>query len=254
MRAQFITAAAILGCALNVPAFSQSPSTERLTFEVASIKPHNPDDDRSSWSNRGGRQTFVGTTTSNLITSAFRVNPYELIGGPSWIETDLLDVLTKTDSAATPAQLEEMMRSLLEERFALQVHEETRRGAKYRLALARKDGKPGDQLIRTPKDCTSPEQKGQCGMRMSANQMEMWARPFSDFVRWLESQSRRRIIDETGLSGTYDIKLSWSRNLDDTTRPSFSTALQEQLGLKLEPTEGPVRVLVIDHIERPSPD
>lgn len=246
--------AAILG-GVCISLTAQSPNTERLSFEVASIKPHNPDSDAaSSYSNRGGRQTFVGTTTSNLITSAFRVKPYELIGGPSWIETDLLDVLTKTDSAATPAQLQEMMRSLLEERFALKVHEETRQGAKYRLVLARKDGKPGDQLIRTRTDCWSPEQKGRCITRMSVNQVEMWARPFSDFVIWLESESRRRIIDETGLSGTYDIKLSWSRNLDNTTLPSFSTALQEQLGLKLEPTEGPVRVLVIDRIERPSPD
>ena len=91
-------------------------------------------------------------------------------------------------------------------------------------------------------------------MRMGPGEMIMGARTFSDLIGTLESLVDRRIIDETGLTGRFDVKLEYSRGQKDVERPSIFTAIQEQLGLKLEPARGPINVLVIDSISRPTPD
>lgn len=139
----------------------------------------------------------------------------------------------------------------------------------YRLVLARKDGALGPQLVKSEVDCAELRRRGErlpvaadsnsravtpCTMRVGMGEMVTGARSFPDFVSFLESVVRRRIIDETGLTGAFDITLTWSYRPTDTTRPSIFTAVQEQLGLKLESARGPLNVLIIDTIERPTPD
>src|SRR5438552_246685 len=102
------------------------PPGEELSFDVASIKPHTPDERGGGWSFKGGRQTIIGTTALILIQNAFSRNENEILSAPSWVGTDILDVLTVSGEQPTPAQAQAMMRTLLEERFALKAHLETR--------------------------------------------------------------------------------------------------------------------------------
>ena len=91
-------------------------------------------------------------------------------------------------------------------------------------------------------------------MRTGMGQMVVGALVFANLVSFLEGEAKRRIIDETGLTGQYDVSLTWAYWENDTTRPSLFTAVQEQLGLKLEPARGPIDMVVIEHIERRTPD
>jgi uncharacterized protein (TIGR03435 family) len=153
-----------------------------------------------------------------------------------------------------------MMQSLLEERFALKAHRETREGPVYRLVLAKQDGTLGPQLLKSNSECgdkppaSVPWALQACHARTGPADMIMGATLFSGLTNALESLVDRRIIDETGLSGRFDVKLEWSRDQSDVERPSIFTAIQEQLGLKLEPARGPISVVVIDSISRPTPD
>jgi uncharacterized protein (TIGR03435 family) len=141
----------------------------------------------------------------------------------------------------------------------MKAHRETREGPVYRLVLAKKDGTLGPQLVKSDSECGAqppaslPWAINACGMRMGPGEMIMGARTFSDLIGTLESLVDRRIIDETGLTGRFDVKLEYSRGQKDVERPSIFTAIQEQLGLKLEPARGPISV-VIDSISRPTPD
>ena len=106
---------------LSAGLFAQAPPTpqpppvdEKLTFEVASIKPHSPDERGGGSSFKGGRQTIIGTTALILIQNAFGLNQNEILSAPSWVGTDMLDVLTVSEGEPTPAQARAMMRTLLE--------------------------------------------------------------------------------------------------------------------------------------------
>ena len=267
MRTLVVTAAAFaLGVSASI--FAQALPEKKPAFEVASIKP-NKDPRGGGWSASGGRQTIIGTTASVLVMYAFDLHEYEIVDAPPWLRTDRLDVIVQAETPPTEEESRLMMQTLLEERFALKAHRETREGPKYRLSLARKDGTLGPQLIKSNIDCEELRRRGEtalasaalvrwdvtpCGMRVAGGEMAMGARLFSDFVGFIESVVNRRIDNETSLSGPFDIKLEWSRSQSDTERPSIFTALQEQLGLRLEPSRGPIDVLVIDSISRPTPD
>ena len=214
------------------------------------------------------RQTIINTTANILIGYAFDLQQYEIIGAPSWVGSDRLDVIVQAEGKPTEADARLMMQSLLEERFALKAHRERRESPIYRMTVARNDGTLGPYLIKSNIDCAELRRRGEkppaepplpwavapCGMRAGGGVMVMGARLFSDFVHFLESSVARRIDDQTGLEGPFDIKLEWSRNPDDVDRPSIFTAIQEQLGVKLEPARGPIDVLVIDSISHPTPD
>jgi uncharacterized protein (TIGR03435 family) len=250
--------AALTFALASVLAAQRSPDA-KLSFEVASIKP-NKDTSGGSWSSSGGRQTIIGTTATVLIMSAFNVHEYEIIGAPSWSDSERLDVIAQAEGKPTPEESRLMMQSLLEERFALKAHRETREGAVYRLVLGKKDGTLGPQLLKSSSECGAPPPTSvpwaisACNMRMGPFDIIMGARTFADLIGTLESLVDRRIINETGLTGRFDVKLEWSRGQNDVDRPSIFTAIQEQLGLKLEPTRGPINVLVIDSISHPTPD
>ena len=245
-----------LGLATSLAA--QGAPDKKPSFEVASIKPSTTDG--GSWSSSGHRQTIIGTTAGILIGYAFALHDYEIIGGPPWLHHDRLDVIAQAEGKATPEQFRLMMQSLLAERFALKAHHETREGLMYRLALARKDGRLGPQLVKSGSVCGDPPPASvpwavtACSARSGIADTVMGATLFSGLVSSLESLVDRRIIDETGLSGRFDVKLEYSRGQKDVERPSIFTAIQEQLGLKLEPARGPINVLVIDSISRPTPD
>lgn len=192
-------------------------------------------------------------------------------------------------SRDAPSKLQLMIRALLEDRFKLKVHREPREVPIYTLVLARPDGPLGSGLTVSTVDCEAlvaarrnpppsdppkPGERPQCGARVGFGELTAGGQPLLELVSLLSATVGRSVVDRTGLTGRYDITLRWTpdRVLQraagtapsepirvngveiDPNGPSIFTALQEQLGLKLESERGTVEALVIDHIERPTPD
>ena len=265
------------------------PTSSTATFEVASVKPNKSGDQRVMMSMPPtGRVTATNIPVRLLIQQAYDVQPFQIVGGPGWIASDRFDVTAKGPEGATPEQIRPMMRALLADRFKLITHTETREMPIYHLALARADGKLGPNLKPGTIDCAAmrgrrggpppaPPQPGQameCGFMVGPGNMNAGGMPMLELARALSGFVGRMVIDKTGLKGEYDFQLTYApegrgglpglppgpgpSGLDapaaDPNRPSLFTALQEQLGLKLDSQKGPVDVLVIDRLEQPSED
>jgi uncharacterized protein (TIGR03435 family) len=249
---------------------AQTPSvadTTNLAFEVASVKP-NPSGDRAG----GFGRSPVGLTITNysllrLISNAYGVQEFQIVGGPRWMDTDRFDVVAKAPEGShpSPQELFLMLQSLLADRFNLRVRRETKLGPTYSLVVARSDGTLGEHL-RSGVDCAVAETSirrdpDKCGMRYEFGAMHMRGMTLGPLLEMLKSLVRRPVIDRTGLTGGFDYDLksdALSRGLlgdvADATAPSLFSALQEQLGLKLESQQGPVETLAIEHAEPPTPD
>src|SRR5262249_5407026 len=141
--------------------------------------------------------------------------------------------------------------SLLEDRFKLKVHRETRELQRYALVRAQKDGALGPQLRPSRLDCSVDFTK--CSIRVGAGTFGSGSTPIVALTNYLASSIVQTVVvDRTGLEGRYEINVEWSADQSATDKPSIFAALQEQLGLKLEPERGPVDVVVIDHVDRPT--
>jgi uncharacterized protein (TIGR03435 family) len=210
----------------------------------------------------GGRYTATNMPLRQLIQNAYGIRDFQLEGGPSWI-SNRYDIVAKADQdfSQNVQFLRVLLQNLLAERFKLAAHMETREMPIYAMVLARADGRLGPQLRSSNVDCDEVirmKQKvseGVCGMRMSSGQLVVGAMTLNVLTSNLSSLTKRVVEDRTGLTGRFDYSLDWARSDSaDTSKPSIFTALQEQLGLKLESTRGPVEVLVVDRVEPPTPD
>jgi uncharacterized protein (TIGR03435 family) len=208
-------------------------------FEVAAIKPHNPSDAGGGFRFQHGRLTISNTELKVLVMSAYGVNQFQISGGPNWMDSERFAILAQAPGGSDHRHLSPMLQALLADRFKLALHRETRETTVYALALA----KNGPKLQRSAPDAQYSIEMGPAGM--SATKMSI-----HNFVDTLSGYTRRRVIDKTGLEGDFDWKFDWSPQ--DPNSPSIFTALQEQLGLKLEAEKGPVEFLIIDHVEKPS--
>jgi uncharacterized protein (TIGR03435 family) len=253
---------------------TNSPGTASV-FEVASIKPSASTDPRALVQAVPGRLLMQGFATRTFIVFAYGVQAYQVTGGPSWVGSDRYDVQAKAEGNATVRQMEgPMLQSLLADRFKLLFHRETQQLPVYELTRAggntklqqTKEGScrvyDVDAPAPRPADPTAPANLPGCGYHASESGINRAldgkgvsiAALASDIARTV----RRAVIDKTGLTGTYDLHLEWSdaplnaTDPDTLNRPSIFTAVTEQLGLKLESVKGPVDVIVIDRIERPS--
>ena len=207
--------------------------------------------------------------------------PYQLVNAPDWIETARFDIEAKADreySAREDAPAPEllgMLRNLLADRFKLVVHREMRDMPVYALVKAKADGTLGPQMRRSDVDCEAeaaralaakrggapPGQgadgrpRARCRVSTNAGRIVATGTTIPELMRRLSPPLGRAVIDRTGLSGSFDLELQWApEQTADASGPSIFTAIQEQLGLKLESQRAPVEVLVIDSVERPSPD
>ena len=242
----------ILLCSVTASVAAQQ--SDPLRFEVASIKASKSGLPGPIWGGGPGRFVVDGITAANLIRNAYDLRPEEVIGGPAWLDAEQFQITATYPPESGTPQVNAMLRSLLEDRFALKAHRDRRELPKYRLVLADANGRLGPQ-IRTPAaPCDRPHPETPCSMRFGGNELVMRETTIRQFLDFIESVAGRRIDDQTGLNGEYDLTLAWSRSSNDVERPAFFTALQEQLRLKLEPTRGLVDVLVIDSVERPTPD
>jgi uncharacterized protein (TIGR03435 family) len=215
------------------------PSTSVFTYAV--VPPRNP-----------GRYALTNASLLDLIRAAYSVRELAVAGGPDWLRRERFDVIA-TAPASQPSQHRLMLQTLLAERFALRVHQDTRQVPVYELVKARSDGRLGPKLKVTTGDCSQVKcylDSGAAALRgTSVAWPEILANGFADLDRPL--------IDKSGLSGSFDIDFSWAPFDTSDNRPEQAikfTAVQEQLGLKLQPAVGPVELLVIDSAERPTPN
>jgi uncharacterized protein (TIGR03435 family) len=214
---------------------------QRLSFEAATIKPNDPirnPDVGAGWSRTPTRLTTVGSLHT-FIRQAYGVEDTQISGGPKWIDSSLFEINAKTSVPASMADQWLMLQTLLAERFKLALHAEARQLPVYSLVVA----KTGSKLRQADSTDLGGVSSGPALLRGTMDTAAI--------ARDLTSRLRRTVIDNTGLKGTWKFALNWASE-DQTDGASLFTAIQEQLGLKLESTRGPVRVLIIDHAELPS--
>lgn len=249
-RYVFVPAAAlIVGLASGTQSSGQAP-----TFDTASVKANMSADTRLSISTRGRIYTAVNAPLRTLILIAYELGfePFRLVGGPDWISSERFDVLGTLPEGTTSRQTGAMLQALLADRFNLAVHTETRDLPAYALVLARSDGRLGPQLRRSSADCAATPTA--CRTSVGSD-IRATGQALTALAGTLPQFLSRRVFDRTGLSGLFDFELRFSDSdpaVGGSDLPSIFTALQEQLGLKLEPTRAPAEVIVIDRIARPT--
>jgi len=235
MVLRIILCAALMG----LPGLSQQASI----FETASIKPAAPDGHGETRRYAGGRFTATGITLKALIQRAWDIKDFQITGGPGWVNSELFDVIAKApaNGAVSGAELNQMIQAMLRERFRLEIHRETKDMPIYSLVIA----KSGPKLTPTIA-AMQTWSRGNGSLVGTKVPMDMLAGDL------LESQLRRVVVDHTGIPGEFDINLKWTPDNADEAGVSLFTAIQEQMGLRLESTRGPVEMLVIDRAEKPS--
>jgi uncharacterized protein (TIGR03435 family) len=281
MKARVIAAVGIVAVVSGIADVLSAQAPGNPAFEVASVKPNKSGDPTFSYFDAAepGRYTAVNVSLRTLLREAYELQNFQLAGGPSWQQSDRFDIVAKGQGDLPPAQTLLMLRTLLAERFNLIVHHETQQQAVYTLMVARSDGRLGQHLHQSEVDCIPPHRPlANDGPLEVGQQCGFWYTPgghalgravtLDEVAVGLSGAVGRVVLNRTGLTGTFDLDLDFtlsrSSGIADaatTRRPapadsgaSIFTALQEQLGLKLESTKGPVDVLVIDHAEQPSPD
>lgn len=223
---------------------AQAPDT-RPTFEVAAVKPSKPSSEGTNIrSDPNGTLRVENATLKDLIRFCYQVGADQIAGGPKWLDVDRFDVAAKPESRSRPEQVLLMMQRLLADRFQLALHREPKEARVYQLVVT----KTGPKL-RAPKDGEEPGLQGRKG------QITARATPMAIFARYLSQRLGQPVVDETGLPGSYDFNLEYEpgdANDAAATGPSIFTAIQEQLGLRLQPGKGSVDVFVVDRAEKPS--
>lgn len=248
---------------------------------VASVKP-NTSDSGTSFTRRLPGGTFLASNivVRDLIAFAHGLQPFQIEGAPDWTGGARYDVTMKAEEnvgpvAIGPTQIGlRLARAVLADRFAFRAHRETRERPVFALVRARADGLLGPRMRKSPTDCAalaSEAGKGGapwpprgadgrllCGINTQGSTLTAGGYPMAEFQKYLTGQTQRVVLDRTGLAGAWDFELAFApadvAASATTDTPSLVTALQEQLGLKLEATRAPVEVLVVDRIERPTPD
>ena len=234
------------------------------TFEVTTVKPHDPNQPGGGWRWIGARRFQATMPVSDLIANIYGLNRQQILGAPDWANKDLYDYAGVPDLPGLPTQQQRysMERKLLEERFQLKVHLEKREMSGLALTQANSGARIASSVLVDPGCTLSFHPAAAGGLVFDARNSSM-----SDFKRMLQQMLDRPVVDQTGLTGQFDFDLTFMP--DDTIfaghmqlppvdspnpPPALLTAMQEQLGLKLSAYKGLGEMLVIDHIERPSPN
>ena len=282
----FAAAAIVALFAAGATSAHQTPAS--LSFEAASVRPNKSGANALSIGRQpGGRFSAVNVPLQFLITFAYQIQPYQLVGGSGWMSDDRFDIVAKLEGDPPPLPLgagpDHMMlalRTLLADRFKLVLRRETREFDIYALTVARPGAKLGPELKPAGPAC-SPEalaaRRGGaaataqpsefCGIRPTpGGGVMVRGIALSAFANFVSNQVGRYVVDRTGLTGQWDFTLTASmpaRSGDtkppdappgDPNAPDLFTAVQEQLGLRLQATKGPVDVFVIESAQPPTPD
>ena len=273
---------------------SRTAEGNTQAFDVASVRSNPSRTDSRGIRVQPGRLSIIGLTVREIVAYAYGIpNPLRfsrISGGPKWLNDDRFDVVAKANGDASTDQLRAMLRALLADRFRMVARNTIAEMPIYALRLSRNDGALGPRLRRTPDiDCVrfiadrggvppplprDPKDVPTCVIRAEPGLIVARSRTMLDlttvaFPRVVED---RVVVDRTGLKGNYDVLVEWTPDRPPFAAatdvppglpvppppiaggPSIFTALQEQLGLKLQSERGPVDVLLIDRVERPRED
>ena len=234
------------------------PATAGVEFEVASIKPNKSNSNSMRISSNNGVWRATNTTVKTLLINAYEVLPEQIIGVPSWADSDRFDIEAKAeldeaaDKPGVANQNKVRLQGLLASRFQLQVHRETKEWQSYVLVTGKKRTK------------LTPAVDGKSSMQSNNGHMEFKASDLENLARNLAFRLGRPVVNQTGIEGKFDFTIDFEPEDGrvpgkenpisgvETSRPSLFTAVEDQLGLKLESRKAPVEMLVVDRIERPS--
>ena len=234
-------------------------------FDVSSVKRNTSGCGEGSIGPRPSGYTMTNIPLRLLIVRAYELRSFQVAGGSSWIDGECYDLDARAPEGTPPREVYPMLRTLLAERFKLVAHIEKREQPVYALVTARADGRLGPRLKASTLNCTGQlNQDDRCDMSGSflgsSGTLKGVGQPLSALATHLSTAVDRIVQDRTELAGGFDFELAWSGNGlkpapgAPSDLPSMFTALQEQLGLKMEPSRGAVETLVIDSVERPIPD
>jgi bla regulator protein blaR1 len=223
---------------------AQPHADQKMEFEAAVIKPSDPTHvGMQIFSPGPGRLTVMTATLKDMTAFAYRLRRHQVAGGPAWFDGDKYDITAKADGRVTNEQLRLMLQSLLATRFQLTFHRETRELVLYDLVV----GKGGPKLHEVD--------KAGLGLGLGETRLDGRGATMAILAGALSDRVGRLVEDKTKLAGYYEFTLTWAPEgapADDRTQPDLFTAVQEQLGLRLEPAKGPVEVLSVDHAAKPS--
>ena len=252
-------------------------------FEVVSIKRNTSGGAGSMIIQPGGRLSVRNLSVKQVTVSAFGILSFQLAGGPDWLQNDRFDIQAKAPDGAsvTNEAMNAMLRAMLADRLQLKVRRETRESPVYELVFARSDRRLGERLHQTSADCVASLARGAryegpligpdvpvpCGMIMSGgNRVGAGGQTMAQLATLLAPRVQRIVLDKTGLAGLHDFDLQFQPDSyvggDGPIRmyaiskdvPPLTTAIQEQLGLRLQPARGAVDYVVIESIQPPSED
>jgi uncharacterized protein (TIGR03435 family) len=271
----------LFGClfGISLGCIAGAQDLPRPEFAVASVKPSTAlgkprnSPGRPEVGNSNGRGHAKDATLKMIMATAYQVPTFQISGGPGWVDSERFDVEARAEDLKTGySQLRLMMQSLLEDRFRLRVHRETRVSSVYFLVISKGGVKTNLSADQTSPDETLPPSSPFDGpprgrALMGPGMFIANATPMSVLVKVLTPELARPVIDKTNLNGRYDIRLKWMPEVQPAgvaggadaaanaaDLPGVFTALREQLGLELKPDRGPVEFLVIDFAEKPSPN
>lgn len=283
MRCRLLLTCLVIALAMPA-ARAQSPEP---SFDVASVKQNTSGNDSGQWGimpPTPGRLRIANTPLRFILHYAFQIRDHQLIGAPDWIDSASFDISATypSDPPRTEDDRRAMLRTLLADRFGLKAHRERREMPIYALVMARKDGRPGPQLVPSTIDCEQwiAEKRPQLGAGSSSPVAPGGKRPacrilttrrvisagtqtMQQLADVLQVLAGRPVADHTGLTGAFDFDLQWTSGPiapaagtppPSGDGPSIFTALQEQLGLRLEPGRAPFDVVMIDAVRLPTPD
>ena len=257
----------------NIRAQSAQPA-----FEVTSVKPNRSGDPGSSFGFGGATVTFTNQTLKNIVLNTYQIRDFQLLGGPGWINCDHFDIEGKVAGNPGLDQRRLMMQALLQDRFKLALNREVKELPIFQLTIGKnglklqplKEGSCPARDPNNPKPAQGRTDQDYCGFTgFFKGRLEATSTTMAQLATYLSRLVDRTVVDKTGITGTFPVHLTFAPDqaapgqvlgppIDEgdpgtsTDGASIFTAIQEQLGLRLESGKGPVDVLVIDNVEKPT--
>ncbi len=247
-----LTAATAL--AQSAPPVKRMAPDAHPSFAVAAIKPHDPNSRRQGFDAQGERFTVRNQTVAGLMQFAYAIYWRQIVDAPDWVFHERYDIEGKTDIEGEPnlRQQQEMLQKLLANRFGLKFHRDKREFSVYAIRIA----KGGPKLTAAANPDAQPDQDA-TGNGTELTQIYT-SSSMAHFAMGMQFFLDRPIVDQTELTGLYDFKLRYtpdeSHTADPNAPPGIFTAIQQELGLKLEATKAFIDAFVIDHADKPTPN
>lgn len=224
-------------------------------FEVAVIKPADPTDRNQGFQLNGRRIFIENNSLTNIICFAYAIQKTQIVNAPSWFDEEAWNIEGVPDTPGAPnwPQYRRMLQRLLSTRFGLVLHHDKRELSVYALTVA----KGGPKLEKSKSDPNALSDQSGHGVG-HGQYMKFTNDTMTEFAQFLQLMGDRPVVDQTNLSGRYDFTLLWTpdvmRDTPTDTAPGLFTAVQEQVGLKLEATRTPTDVFVVDAVTQPTPN